>query len=87
MHSSHAAFIFREEHRQELLSFAEQQRLVKLACAGAPSVKPHAATAMAIRAFVHGLTAFMPLAQREQRSTGPASTAVDSPQPFIAPRS
>jgi hypothetical protein len=87
MHSSHAAFIFREEHRQELLSFAEQQRLVKLACAGAPSVKPHAAMAMAIRAFVHGLTAFMPLALREQRSTGPVSTAVDSPKSFIAPRS
>jgi hypothetical protein len=85
MHSSHAAFIFREQHRQELLSFAEQQRLVKLACAGTPCRRPHAAMSIAVQAFVHGLTAFTPLALREQPATSPSLDATDSPPPSMAP--
>ena len=85
MHSSHAAFAFRELHRQELLSYAEQQRLIELACTGKPCAKPHDATAMAVLAFVHRLTAFMPLALREQPPTTSSSTAPDSPSSFSAP--
>lgn len=85
MHSSHAAFICREFHREELLSFAEQQQLVKLACTGTTCMKPHEATAMAILAFVHHVTAFMSTVLRDRPSAGPASTATESPQPFNAP--
>lgn len=86
MHSSHAAFICRELHRQELLSFAEQQQLVTLACTGTPCMTPREATAMAVQAFVHRLTAFLPLTLRERLSVGPA-TAADAPIPVIAPGS
>jgi hypothetical protein len=85
MHSPHAAFLFRELHRQELLSFADQQRLVKLACAGTPCPKPHEATAIAVLAFVHRLTAFMPSSVPERRSATLSPTAPDAQAPFIAP--
>jgi len=86
MHSSHAAFICREQHRQDLLSFAEEQRLVKLACAGTTCIKPHAAMATATLGFVRSLITFMPLALRERPSSEAAPTAADSAQPFGAPR-
>ncbi len=86
MHASHAAFICREEHRQELLSFAEQHELVKLACTGTACMKPHEATAMAILALVHHMSAFMSTVLRARPSSGPASAATELPQPFVAPR-
>ena len=85
MHTSHAAFTCREEHRQELLSFAEQHELVELACTGTAFMKPREATAMAIRALVHRLTAYTPPAPRARPCPEAATTAAESPIPSIAP--
>lgn len=87
MHPSHASVTLRELDRQELLAFAEQQRLAELALTGTPRSRPYEARAVAVLAFVHRLTAFMPLALRERSSTGPASTATDSPSPLTTPGS
>ncbi len=86
MHSSHAVFLIRELHRQELLSFAEQQRLVKLACMGPTCINSRATAAVAVVALVHRLTTLMPPALRERPSSEAAPTVTDSPQPFGAPR-
>jgi hypothetical protein len=85
MHSPHAAFIFRELHRQDLRSFAEQQRLVKLACAGKPCANANAATPHAVLAFVHRLTAFMPFSTSERQPAPSPATAADAPASVIAP--
>jgi hypothetical protein len=85
MHSPHAAFLFRELHRQELLSFAEQQRLVKLACSGKSCPRPHEATAIAVLALVHRLTAFMPLSVPERQPATSSPTSPDAHEPSIAP--
>jgi hypothetical protein len=85
VHPSHAAFACRELHRQTLLSEAEQERLVELACAGKPRAKPYEATAMAVLAFVHRLTAFMPLSLRERQPITSSPTAPDSPSSLITP--
>jgi hypothetical protein len=87
MHTPHALFTCRELHRQELLAYAEEQRLVKLTRTGTPCIKPHEAMVMAILTLVHRLTAFMSPALRERPSAGPASTATDPPRPFVAPKS
>ena len=84
MHSRHAAFLIRELHRHELLSYAEQQRLVELACTAQSPARPHQATAMAVLAFVHRLTAFMPLALRERPPNTSSTSAPDSPSSSIA---
>ncbi len=83
---SNATIAVRELQRQELLAYADQQRLADLACAGTRCTEPHEAIATTILALVHRLTAFMSLALRERPSPGPAATASDSPSPFIAPR-
>lgn len=84
MHSSHASFVIRELHRHELLDYAEQQRLLKLACTSTPCARPHEAMAMAILAFVHGLTAYRPLAFRERPPVARSAAAPDLP-PLTAP--
>ena len=84
MHSSHAAFMFRELYRQELLAYVEQERLVDLACVDRPPASPGAALAAAILAFVHRVSACKPLARGERRSTSPAPAAADASPPLIA---
>jgi hypothetical protein len=86
MHPSHATFICREEHRQELLAFARQQALVRLTRAGTSDIAPREAIAMAVLAFVHRVTAYMLLALRARPSTRSDATIADSPQPFVARR-
>lgn len=81
MHSSHAAFIFREEHRRELLEFAEQQRLTRMACTSRTRTPPSTAIATAIRTGVRWLTTAWPFALRERPPRRPASLAVDAPIP------
>lgn len=78
MHASHAAFVCRELHRQELLSYAEEQRLVKLACTGKPCPRPHETMAQAVLAVVHRLSAFMPLALHDRQPATSSSTSPDA---------
>jgi hypothetical protein len=83
MHPSHAAFTCREVHRQELLSLAEQQALVRRACTGTVCTMPILSTAAAIRAFAQRLAA-TPLA-RARACPEAASLASESPIPSIVP--
>lgn len=83
MHSSHAAFLMRELHRHELLSYAEQQRLIELARTVQTPASPDQATAVAVLALVHRMTAFMPLALRERLPMATASTDPDLPSSII----
>lgn len=85
MHSSHAAFACRELHRQELLSYAEQQRLVKLACTGKPCAEPHEATPTTVLALVHRLAACIPFATAKRQPATSSPTASDAQAPSIAP--
>ena len=85
MHASHAAFACRELHRQELLSYAEQQRLVKLACTGKPCAGPHLARPAAVLALVHRLAACIPLSTAKWQPTTTSHTVSDSQAPSVAP--
>jgi hypothetical protein len=85
MQSPNAAFICRELHRQELLSFAAQHRLVTRACAGKPCARPRQATAQAVQAVVRHVSALLPLSRPGQQPAPSSPTAPDARPPFIAP--
>lgn len=82
---SESSITARELQRQEWLTYADQQRLADLACAGTRCREPHEALAAAILALVHRLAALMPLAPRTRPATGLAAQGADAPPPVIAP--
>ena len=87
MHPSHAVNAVRELQRQELLAYAEQQRLVDLACAGTRPARPGAALIIAMQAYLHRVTALIPQVWRERPSTSPAPADTETSSPLIAHRS
>ena len=82
LHPDHALFVAREQHRQDLLAAARQERLADLACPSGSCQRPTVGLAAAVLALRRHLTAIAALALRARPASAPAAT--DPPAPSVA---